>query len=447
MANSLDAYVPEWWAMESLAILRENMVVGNLVHRDFENQFQKYGDIVNTRRPSELKAVRKAKTTAIAAQDVSATNVPVPLDQHVTVAFNIHDLEQSYSFKNLVDEYLNPAGLALARNADRVILGQAARFIEAGKVLGTNLADTYDNLVDSKVFMDNNKAYEEGRNMIMSPTAHGKLLKNKQLFPVEKAGTGDVVHKGFLGQLANFNLYTAQNQMNTSVTTVSGKIGTALTSATIASVKGTSTITLAADSSLAVAANQSIVINGSPYTILSVAAGPPIVVTLTEPLREDVPVGSKVWNLIRARVAQSYAVGYVESMEFVNSAGRLDPSIGSVVKIGTQFYTIVETGAAANTYYLDRPLETAVTANDDLNMWQGIQTNFGFHRNALTAAIRPLAPVPAGAGVRSAVASFDGLTVRSTIGYNMSTQNLQVTLDFLMGVKVLDANLGMVMFS
>lgn len=43
------AYIPELWANESLAILEENMVIGNLVHRDFENVIANFGDTVNTR--------------------------------------------------------------------------------------------------------------------------------------------------------------------------------------------------------------------------------------------------------------------------------------------------------------------------------------------------------------------------------------------------------------
>lgn len=32
-SNSVDPYVPEFWANESLAILEENMVMAKLVHR------------------------------------------------------------------------------------------------------------------------------------------------------------------------------------------------------------------------------------------------------------------------------------------------------------------------------------------------------------------------------------------------------------------------------
>lgn len=31
--NSVDAFIPEFWANESIAILEENMIMGNLVHR------------------------------------------------------------------------------------------------------------------------------------------------------------------------------------------------------------------------------------------------------------------------------------------------------------------------------------------------------------------------------------------------------------------------------
>lgn len=50
-ANSIDALIPEIWANASLALLEENMVAAHLVHRDFENDVAKKGDLVHTRRP------------------------------------------------------------------------------------------------------------------------------------------------------------------------------------------------------------------------------------------------------------------------------------------------------------------------------------------------------------------------------------------------------------
>ena len=53
--NDNSAFIPELWANEGLAILQENMVIANLVHRDFENEIRQFGDVVNTRRPGTFQ--------------------------------------------------------------------------------------------------------------------------------------------------------------------------------------------------------------------------------------------------------------------------------------------------------------------------------------------------------------------------------------------------------
>ena len=97
--NNLDAYIPELWAQEGLAILEENMVMANLVHRDFENEIAKFGDVVNTRKPGEFRIRRKTDGTTLVQQDATATNVPVPLDQWFYESFVIRDGEGSKSFQ------------------------------------------------------------------------------------------------------------------------------------------------------------------------------------------------------------------------------------------------------------------------------------------------------------------------------------------------------------
>jgi hypothetical protein len=108
-ANDNDALIPELWAQESLAILEENMVMANLVHRDFSPLVASYGDVVNTRRPSEFSTKRKAQADSVVNQDAVSTNVQVPLNQHVYVTFTIKDEEASLSFKELISYYMEPA--------------------------------------------------------------------------------------------------------------------------------------------------------------------------------------------------------------------------------------------------------------------------------------------------------------------------------------------------
>ena len=112
--NDLDAFVPELWAHQGLAVLQENMVMANLVHRDFEDTIAKFGDVVNTRRPGEFKIRRKEDGTPLVQQDAKATNVPVLLDQWFYESFVIRDGEGSKSFQELTELYLRPAMQGIA---------------------------------------------------------------------------------------------------------------------------------------------------------------------------------------------------------------------------------------------------------------------------------------------------------------------------------------------
>jgi hypothetical protein len=129
--NDNSAFVPELWASEGLAILQENMVIANLVHRDFENEIRQFGDVVNTRRPGTFQIRRKKDGTTLATQDANASNVRVPLDQWFYTSFTIKDGEASKSFQDLVDIYLRPGMITIARSVDRAVLGRAHGFLGA----------------------------------------------------------------------------------------------------------------------------------------------------------------------------------------------------------------------------------------------------------------------------------------------------------------------------
>jgi hypothetical protein len=162
MANFFDPYIPEWWANAALAVLNEKLVALPLVNRDWGAEFAKGGQVINTRRPGKMTATRKHKATDITAQDLTSANVAIPLDQHIYNSFSVHDLDQQYSMEDLIKTYLQPAGFALAKMADRVILGQAAQFLSAGNVAGVGTQKVYENVVDTRALMDNNLAYEDG---------------------------------------------------------------------------------------------------------------------------------------------------------------------------------------------------------------------------------------------------------------------------------------------
>ena len=217
LANDNDAFIPELWANEGLAILEENMVIANLVHRDFENEIKDYGDVVNTRRPGTFQIRRKADGTTLSQQDANATNVRVPLDQWFYTSFTIKDGEASKSFQDLVDIYLRPGMQTIARAVDRAVLGRCHNFLGApaarsGRLGNLTSANAKDYLLEARERLNVNKAPVAGRNLILAPSAETALLKCDMFIKANERGDGGTaLENAQLGRILGFETYMDQN--------------------------------------------------------------------------------------------------------------------------------------------------------------------------------------------------------------------------------------------
>jgi len=212
-----DAFIPEMWANEGLAILEENMVMANLVSRDFEDRVANYGDVVNTRRPGTFTITRKADGDTLVPETASATNVPVRLDQWFYKNFVIKDGEASLSFQDLVDVYLVPAMQVIARSVDRAIMGRIHSFLggpsdRAGRLEGLTSATSYDDILEARQVLNENLAPMAGRNLVLSSAAETALLKNTMFVKANERGDGGTaLENAVLGRIAGFNTYLDQN--------------------------------------------------------------------------------------------------------------------------------------------------------------------------------------------------------------------------------------------
>jgi len=148
----------------------------------------------------------------------------------------------------------------------------------------------------------------------------------------------------------------------------------------------------------------------------------------------------------------AYAAGYDKKIRIDGITASKKPVVGQLLAHGTgtarKTYTIIQVESVNTTceyVWLDRPLETAMSDGDSVFPGPHGSFNLAFHRDAIALVNRPLA-VPANSlGVQAAVGQYNGLAMRVAMQYDLSSQGTKVTLDMLMGVKVLDEDLGCVM--
>lgn len=445
-----DAFIPERWANESIAILEENMVIGNLVHRDFTADIAEAGDIVNTRKPGEFKAKRKSSSDSVTIQNTTATNVPVKLNQHLHTSFMVKDKDQSLAFKDLVTEYLQPGMLSIARAVDIILLSQVHQFHgnsggQLGMLNGTNGEDY---LLDTREILNINKAHEQGRNLILGPRSDTALLKNSAFTSAYAVGDqGQALKEASLGRKFGLDIFQAQNTpyVNNSNTKVigainAGNLAAGSTSLTVdgfaAAITNGTWLTVAGDD--------------TPLRVVSTTgAGTPTGIVVNRGLKRAIVDNAVVTLYAPGAVNNTggYAVDY--DKEITVSGFSVAPQIGQAVSFGASatsaVYTIIDvTGTTGIT--LDRPLDVAISNSDAVNIGPAGSYNPAFHRNALALVSRPLAlPMP-GMGARAGIANYNNFSMRVTMAYDANKQGTLVTVDTLMGVAILDLSLGAVMF-
>jgi len=447
--NDNDALVPEIWAQESLAILEENMVMARLVHRDFSPLVAQFGDVVNTRRPSEFTTKRKTASDSVVNQDAVVTNVPVALNQHVYVSFTIKDSEASLAMQDLVDMYMAPAAMQLARAVDRILLGQVHKFWAntVGKLAGMTSSTAKDYVLDAREKLNINKAYPNGRNLVLSPQSETAMLKTDLFVQANTRGdSGIALEDARLGRILGFDTYMDQNVpyaalVGSETATLNHVAGAA------AGDTGNKNVT----SAYTVVAGEFVWITGDQQpNWITALTGTTTGITLNAPYVNTVAANAVGYVFKSCDVDGEYAAGYQKGITLDGIGTSLLPKVGQMLAFGTttrHTYTIIEVDAVSTTsviVWLDRPLTTAVANNDLAYPGPHGSQNFAFHKDALALVSRPLALPSQALGVRAAVGSYNDLAMRVAMQYNIASQGTVVTLDMLCGTALLDADLGCV---
>lgn len=451
MANQNDALIPEIWTREALMTLMSNTVMASLVHRDFSNLVASYGDVVNTSRPADFSGKRKTDSDNVTDQDAISSNINVPLDQHLHVSFVIKDGELSKALPDLLERYMEPAARELAEKIDQVLCGQAARLLDntVGEPNGVTSLNVDEYILDADEKLNDNRCPKSGRRLVMSSRFNRAALGADIVVEADKRGdAGTALREASVGRIYGFDSFMDQNVAYVNPNNTEEEAGVTDGAEAAGSTVIETTVTHAN-----VNAGEWLVIAGEKHLhrISSAAdnAGDADI-TLVDPLKADASAGAAVTVYKAADVNGAYVAGWAKEISIDGYAAGKAPQVGQLISFGTgastHSYTIIaasDNGSDCDVL-LDRPLDSSLADNDLAFPGPAGSMSLAFVRDSIALVSRPLASVANSMGARSAVTSFDGLSMRVTMQYDSQSQGTRVTFDLLCGVAVLDARLACV---
>lgn len=206
-------------ANDALPALMGNLVMGQLVNRDFEATLANAGDTVNVPISPSLVANNIAEAGSVTNQNPSLGNAQIVLNVHAEATFNIPDATRVLVVPDLLGVYLRPAIIALAERIETDLLNLYPFFTANAAVGGvTAMDEARIDKADTSLFTAKVPAGET-RYLVVSGLAYEQTRQIARFTEMQTSGDGAAIASGVVGQLKSFRVYRSQFVAKPSTTT------------------------------------------------------------------------------------------------------------------------------------------------------------------------------------------------------------------------------------
>jgi len=200
-------------AADALPALVGNLVMGNLVNRDYEPVLAQAGDTVNVPIPPALVANNMAEGTQVQPQNPNLGNAQIVLNTHAEATFQIPDVTKVLAVPDLLQVYMQPAVVAIAEKIESDLLGLYAGFT-ANTAVGTAGTALTEEVVDNAetALFTSKVPPADPRFLIVSAPTYSQLRQIERFSEYQTAGEAGLraLIDGTVGKIKDFFVFRSQ---------------------------------------------------------------------------------------------------------------------------------------------------------------------------------------------------------------------------------------------
>ena len=161
--------------MEVLRATEDALVMAPLVKR-YDSLVSGRGDTIRIPNLSNLSANDKSSATQVTLQTVTETETTISINKHKEASFLVEDIVKVQSNYDLLAEYTQKAGFAIAEQVDTDLLNLYTTFTNSD--VGNYGNDISDSVIVAAIqALDEANAPITDRNMVIAPSQKAALMK------------------------------------------------------------------------------------------------------------------------------------------------------------------------------------------------------------------------------------------------------------------------------
>lgn len=223
-ANAAQAIV-KLVAAQGLPPVIGNLVMGNLVNRDFEPALANAGDTVNIPIPPVMTRNNVAEGGSVTTQAPGLGNAQVVLNLHTEATFQIPDVTAALTGAergdfSLLEKYMKPAMIAVAEGIETDLCSLYTN-LTANTAVGTGGVALTEDTVDKaeKALFDSKVPEAEPKFLVVSSQGYTDLRQIPRFTERRTVGDGSTIATGKIGEIKGFDAYRSQFIQKPSSTT------------------------------------------------------------------------------------------------------------------------------------------------------------------------------------------------------------------------------------
>lgn len=200
-------------AADALPALMGNLVMGNLVNRDFEPTLAQAGDTVNVPIPPTLVANNIAEGGTVQTQNPNLGNAQIVLNTHAEATFQIPDVTKVLAVPDLLRLYMQPALVALAEKIEADLLGLYAQFTANSPQGGPGIAITEDCIDRAETALFQSKVPAASpKYLVVDGSSYSQLRQIPRFSEYQNAGEAGLraLIDGTVGKIKDFFVFRSQ---------------------------------------------------------------------------------------------------------------------------------------------------------------------------------------------------------------------------------------------
>jgi hypothetical protein len=200
-------------AADALPALMGNLVLGNLVNRDYERTLARAGDTVNVPIPPTLVANNIAEGGTVQTQNPNLGNAQIVLSTHVEATFQVPDVTKVLAVPDLLKVYLQPAVVALAERIETDLLQLYPQFTTNTAVGtgGTTITEAVVDAAETALFNAKVPASRD-KYLVVNPATYSALRqipRFSEYNTVGEAGLRTMID-GAVGKMKDLYIFRSQ---------------------------------------------------------------------------------------------------------------------------------------------------------------------------------------------------------------------------------------------